>query len=222
MTNSTDKNPSLFDQLAVAMDLDGLDGNHTPLVQECAASLRRVVLPQLQLPAQRRKPALTWNRSMLLPLAASVAVMIGGYQLLNRHTADGTLRVKGGTTVHLFWERAGAVSEFTPKTSLTNGDRVLAEVMTPGRAEAFWGVTNANGDVLGSWDDVRASRMTLSPAKRLTFPTSLQLVGHNDKEVLFVLVCTPEVPDPFKDLTKLKDVYLNDIKNCSIWRFQLR
>ena len=222
MTNLATKHESLFEQLAGAM---ALDGNHAPMTasaQEEAAKLNCIVLPALTLPARRRPSRHFWQSPEFLLLAAALVAIVGGRAFFAATRDSDVMRIKGPAVVKLYWERAGSVSTFKPDTALLSGDRVLAEVMTPKPAIAYWGVANSRGDLLGTWGEVQASRMALGPGGRQTFPTSLQLVGRNEGETIFVLVCDPNVVDPFNNLPNVKDVYLSNIKNCSGWKFQLR
>lgn len=216
-----DDSLSLYERLAGALALDGQAARSTP---ELTNELEALTLPPLVLPPVVRRPSKRSNAfEGFLALAAAITLVVLAKSFMPFPSElDFGYRIKGSVMVQLYWERDGEVRRFAQGQTLSNGDRVLAEVMAPKPALAYWGVLNSRGELLGEWAQVKASVMELSPAKSATFPTSLRLVGSNEGETLFVLVCAKDGPDPFPELSSTKGGGMGTLAHCNSWKFQLR
>lgn len=220
MSREHETRESLFEQLAGAMALDGQAGAPA---KELLVELGSKRLPPLKLPEVRRpqggmrQPAVVG----MFAMAAAVALMVLASRWVPAKELDFGYGIKGREAVRLYWERDGEVRRFDG-APLANGDRVLAEVLVPKPSLAYWGVLSAKGELLGDWTSVKASEMPLIPGKAATFPSSLKLVGANEGETLFVLVCNKDGPNPFPELSSNRGGGISDLAHCKSWKFQLR
>lgn len=164
-----------------------------------ASVVERTRLQQLPLPDLRwpQRAPLRPRGSMVrwgLPCAL-IAVMTAVLWPSSKET----LRPKGGSNVRLYWERAGTVSEWTPATTLNDGDRVRAEIDAGQAATAYWFVVDENGKQLVEKDFVQDTALSLRPGTATPFSKSLQIVGPSVGEILHVVVC--DKPQALKDVS---------------------
>jgi hypothetical protein len=227
---------SRFSELAAALRLDGATepapGLDRAAVVALASELAAVELPPLQLGRTRKTRARHWlGTPQLWAAAAAIALMVAAGVLTTLRSTEPRYRIKGATSVRVYWERAGQVHELQPNTALANGDRVMVDVLASEAATAYWGVFDRRGRLLGDWDAVERSGVRLEPGRRQTSSTSLQLVGANDGERAVVFVCPAASPlsaPRFAGLeAKLRDAVATgraelDLATCRVQVFSLR
>ena len=224
--NDSSQPVSLYQQHLLILGYDkALDQNIS--VEEIAGEERRcknLKLPPLNLPEQ--KPS---KRPQLYPIAAVLLVSLVPLTLIkgfDPFASNGpAYRIKGAPVVQVFWERQGVVQKFVSGTTLKNGDRVRAEVLTPVDSAAYLLVTDANGNMLSPSQQVLDGALRLEKGAKRSFPGSLELVGISQGEQLLVVVCPDSARSVFKKLILQSKRVINSQslpKPCYFKEFRLR
>ncbi len=151
------------------------------------ARLQSFKLPPLEL---KPTPWMTFKRQFQsgLPLLATASLAIVTMVTLFK-SKDTDLVAKGSMQVSVFWDRNGKVSPLKDDSTLKDGDKIGASVVSSEEAIAYWAITDDKFKPISDVNDIESSKLALEPGVSKRFDSGFELVAPNQGENLVVVVC---------------------------------